>query len=301
MRRTITESAAIQRWFSVIANLLPAQPAAGVIGAAAPPASRPLLRRVIPQSVKDVALGAVLPLLLLAAWDAATRLELVSSQMLVSPAQVLETFLDLLKTGELFGHLKISVLRVLEGFALGAGAGFLVGATLGLSKRAERYGEPFLRIILQIPILGWLPFLLLALGFGEPFKIVFISLGAFYPMTLNTFEGIKGVSNEYREVGRVFEFGRFTLLRKIVLPAAVPSIFTGIRLGLGTAWMLIVGAELVAATEGVGYMMTMGRQLFQMDVVLVGVLTVGATGYLMNQILQAAEKRLLHWRTTMHA
>lgn len=295
------ESAGIQRLFAAVTTLLPAQPAAEAISTSFKLQTPSISRVAIPQVVKTALLGGLIPLLLLVAWEAVTRIELVPSQLLVPPRQVLATFLDLLNSGELQGHLKISILRVLLGFSLGTSAGFLVGAILGLSKRAEKYGGPFFRVLLQIPILGWMPFLLLILGFGELFKIVFISLGAFYPMTLNTFEGIKGVSNEYREVGRVFEFGRLKLLRKIILPAAVPSIFTGIRLGLGTAWMLIVGAELVAATEGVGYMMTMGRQLFQMDVVMVGVVLVGATGYLMNHILKIAEQRLLHWRNTMHA
>lgn len=301
MRRLLLESFGIQRLFSVVTTLLPAQPAAEATGTSLVLKTPSLPRFSIPQSVKDTLLGGVIPVLLLVAWEGVTRLELVPSQLLAPPRQVVATFLDLVKSGELQGHLKISILRVLVGFVLGSSAGFLVGAILGLSKRAEKYGGPFFRVLLQIPILGWMPFLLLILGFGELFKIVFISLGAFYPMTLNTFEGIKGVSNEYREVGRVFEFGRIKLLRKIILPAAVPSIFTGIRLGLGTAWMLIVGAELVAATEGVGYMMTMGRQLFQMDVVMVGVVIVGVTGYLMNHILKVAEQRLLHWRNTMHA
>jgi sulfonate transport system permease protein len=301
MRRLITESVGFQRLLSVTTHLLPAQPAADAVPAGDDRKSQSMEKFTLPNLVKDLLLGGLFPLLLLIAWETLTRLELVPSQLLVPPKQVFSTFVDLMQSGELPTHLKISIIRVLEGFALGATLGFVVGAVLGLSKRAEQYGGPFLKVLLQIPILGWMPFLMLCLGFGELFKIVFISLGAFYPMTLNTYEGIKGVSNEYREVGRVFEFGRFRLLREIIIPSAIPSIFTGIRLGLGTAWMLIVGAELVAATEGVGFMMTMGRQLFQLDVVMVGVIVIGTTGYLMNHILKVAEQRLLHWRTTLHA
>lgn len=301
MRRLITESASFQRLLTVKTLLLPASPAATIPAVADkwtfPSVSFPRLSQI----GRDGLLGALIPLTLLTAWIFVTKRELVPSQLLVPPSQVVATFVELVKSGELQGHLKISLIRVLEGFALGSSAGFIIGAFLGLSKRAEKYVEPFLRIILQIPILGWMPFLMITLGFGELFKVVFIAIGAFYPMTLNTFEGIKGVPNEYREVGRVFEFSRFKLLRKIILPAAVPSIFTGIRLGLGTAWMLIVGAELAAATEGIGYMMTMGRQLFQMDVVMLGVIVVGVTGYSMNFLLKIAEKRLLHWRTTLDA
>lgn len=248
------------------------------------------------QTVIDKGLGLVVPLFMLIAWEAATRLGIVPITLLVPPRQVLETFQSLVSAGELQDGLKVSLARVGAGFLLGASAGFLLGSAMGLSRTIERYVGPLFHSIRQVPLLGLMPLLMLCLGIGELFKVVFIAIGALYPMTLKTYEGIRGVPRSYVEVVRVFEYSRFKLLCKVLLPAALPSIIYGLRLSLGMAWMLVVGAELVAASEGVGYMMTMGRQLFQMDVVLVGVIVIGTVGFMLNQLFVMIETRYLGWR-----
>jgi sulfonate transport system permease protein len=233
-------------------------------------------------------------------WEIATRLKLFPSQLLVPPKQVIFTFVDLLKRGDLLVHLKISLIRVIGGFLLGVSSGFILGIAMGLSKNVERYVGPLFNSIRQIPLLGWMPLLMLWLGVGEAFKVVFIAIGAFYPMVLNTFEGIKNVPREYVEVARVFEYSKLRLLQKVILPAALPSVFTGIRLGLSMSWMLVVGAELVAASEGIGYLMTWGRQLFQFDIVLLGVVIIGTVGLIMNHIVAGFEVYFLRWRKTFN-
>jgi sulfonate transport system permease protein len=137
------------------------------------------------------------------------------------------------------------------------------------------------------------------LGIGETFKIAFISLGALVPMALKTYEGIAAVSPSFLEVARVFEFGRFRQLTRIVLPSALPSILVGLRLSLSEAWMLVVGAELVAASAGIGNTMTVARRLFQTDVVLVSVIVIALTGFVMDQLLGQIEDRFLTWRRVL--
>ncbi len=247
------------------------------------------------RQVKNAALGFVLPILMVVVLEIVTRFEIFPPQIVVPPHVVLATFIDLVKTGELQNHFRISMFRVLSGFAIGATLGFVVGTVSALSARAERILTPMLTAISQVPIFGWVPLMMLWFGLGESFKVVFISFGAFFPMFINTFEGIHSVPRSYIEVARTFEFHPWKLLHKVFLPAAVPSIFTGIKLSLGMSWMLVVGAELIAAGEGVGFMIVWGRQLMQMDIVFVGIFVVGFVGYLMFVSLNAFESSLMRW------
>lgn len=251
--------------------------------------------------IKNKTLGFIIPAVLLIAWEITTHLELFPRQLLVPPEQVISVFLDLLKKGDLIIHLKISLMRVTAGFTMGALAGFILGITMGLSKNAERYLAPSFHCLRQIPVLGWIPLLMLWFGVGEIFKVVFIAIGAFYPMTLNTFEGIRSLPREYIEVARVFEYNRLKLLQKVMLPMALPNILTGIRIGLGMSWMFVVGAELISASEGIGYLMTWGRQLFQLDIVMMGVVIIGIIGLVMHHMVRLIEFYFLGWRRTFNA
>ncbi len=243
--------------------------------------------------LRQVPLGLLAPVLLVAFLEIACSYELFPPQIVVAPHLVLATFLELVQSGELQGNLLISMERVFWGFLLGASSGFLIGTLMALSPRLERLLAPLLSALNQVPLFGWIPLMILWLGIGEWFKVVFISFGAFFPVLVNTYEGISGVPKSYIEVARVFEFSSLRLLKTVLLPAAVPSIFTGIKLALGMSWMLVIGAELVAAGEGVGYMIVWGRQLFQMDLVFVGIIVVGTVGYLMFLLVSLLERRLV--------
>ncbi|NTU52745.1 MAG: ABC transporter permease [Chlorobiaceae bacterium] len=245
--------------------------------------------------VSTVFLGLLVPLLLLITMEVVGTTEILPSQIIVPPHRIYALLLDMLSTGELFGHLRCSVVRVLSGFAIGAGAGFLLGVLMALVPRLQRALTPLLISFNQVPLFGWVPFLMILFGIDEQFKIVFVSLAAFFPMLLNTFEGIHGVPIVYLEVARAFEFNNGKLMRKVLFPAALPSIFTGIKLSLGFSWMSVIGAELIAASEGVGFMIVWGRQLFQMDIVYVGIITVGTVGYVMFRGLEVLESSLMKW------
>jgi len=247
-------------------------------------------------SLPSKALGLILPILLLISWEVGSRLALFPSILLPPPEQVFSTFWGLIKDGSLFSALEITLGRVLEGFALGSVGGFLAGTAMAVSKTVDRYAGPLFHGLRQVPIYGWMPLLILWLGVGEPFKIVFIAVGAFYPMVLNTYEGIKAVPGHYLEVAKVFEYGPFRLFRRVVLPGALPSIFTGLRFALGHCWMLVIGAEFLASTTGIGYMMAWSRTLMQSDVVIVDVLVVGAVGFVLDFLLRQIEHQLLAWR-----
>lgn len=243
----------------------------------------------------DAALPAVVPLTMLVLWQMSASYGWLSPQILPAPAVVFTTFLELLESGEIGGNLLISLNRVVVGFAAGGLLGVVFGVIMGLSKTAEQYLNPLFRAVAQVPSLGWLPFLILLVGIGESLKFIIIAKACFVPMALNSFEGIRNIPRPYLEVGRVFRLGRWALLRRVVLPATVPPLFSGVRLALSHAWIALVVVETFAATEGIGYLMVWGRTLFQIDVVLAGMIVVGAVGLVMDTGLRRIERRLRRW------
>ena len=238
----------------------------------------------------------MLPLALLALWALATHFEWIAPQVLPAPDAVALTFKDALLSGELWANLQISLLRVLAGFAIGLVGGLVLGVAMGLSPTVQDYVYPLFKAFAQVPVLGWLPLLMLLVGIDEALKIILISKAALVPIALNTFKGIRSVPTRYIEVGRVLRFTRWQMLARVVFPAALAPIWNGIRYGLTHAWLALVVVELLASSEGLGFMIVYGRQLFQLDVVLAAVLVVGVVGYALDKVLAAIETRLLGWR-----
>jgi sulfonate transport system permease protein len=254
-----------------------------------PPSSRFSLQR-------SRGIGLILPALLLSAWAIASARSWVPPQILPPPASVGETLLDQLRTGELFLNIGISLTRVAAGFLVGGALGIALGIVMGLSRTVEDYIHPMFKAVSQVPVLGWLPLAMMFLGIGESLKVALIAHASLVPVALNTLKGIRGVSNRYVEVARVFEFSRVQLLRKVILPAAVPSMFVGIRFGITQAWLSLATVELLASSEGLGFMIVWGRQLFQLDLVLSAILVVGLIGLAIDKSLELLEARLLRWK-----
>lgn len=241
--------------------------------------------------------GAVLPLGLVVTLEAVVRLGWLPAYQMPPPSEVLRT-LWLLGEGELWRHLAASLARVASGFALGAGLALLIGAWVGLSRRAEAYLDPLFQALRAIPSLAWVPLLLLWLGIDETPKIVLIALGAFFPLYLAPVSGIRDVDRRLVEVGRLYRLSRPALIRRILLPAALPSLFTGLRGALSMSWMFLVAAELIAATAGLGYLLSDGRETSRPDVVIAAILVLAVLGKLSDELLLRLERRALAWRDT---
>jgi sulfonate transport system permease protein len=170
---------------------------------------------------------------------------------------------------------------------------------MGVSKTAERLFAPLINAIRQVPIIGWIPLIIVWCGIADLSKITFIAIGAFFPMVFSTFEGVRSVSGAYVEVARVFEFSRWKLLRKVIIPGALPSIVTGLRLSLGTSWMLVVWSEVnTRSALGIGDMLDSAREGSRMDVVLVCIIVIGLVAFLINELLGLLEARLSSWKKT---
>lgn len=240
--------------------------------------------------------GWLFPLALLLLWEVSTRLGWVSPQILPAPAAVFETLVDLFRTGEIWPNLWISLVRVFTGFALGVAIGAALGIGMGLSPLFRDYAYPAFRAFNQVPVLGWLPLLMLVVGIDEALKFILIAKAASLPVALNTYQGIRSVPTRYIEVARVFRFTRWQLLTRVVLPAAFAPIWSGVRLGFTHAWLTLVVVELLASSEGIGFLIVYGRQLFQLDVVLAAVIVVGLLGLLLDRALAGVEARLSRWR-----
>src|SRR5580692_1991474 len=212
------------------------------------------------------------PAALLALWSVSAHFGWLAPQILPSPGEVWAALLDMAHSGDLVRNTGISLLRVAEGFTAGSVIGLLLGIAMGLSPKTEDYVKPLFTAFAQVPTLGWIPFLMLLVGIGEPLKVLVIAKAAFVPVTLNTLSGIRSVPPMYAEVGALFRFSRWQLLRKVVLPATVPPIFAGLRYGLTHAWNALVAVELLASAEGLGYLLVWGRQMFWLDTVMVAMI-----------------------------
>lgn len=285
--------------FVPLSPTLPASPLvqAGSARAATPTSTAPAvsLWRRRPQWLR-LLLAWPLPLAVLGLWAVAAHYEWVAPQVLPAPAVVARTFGELLASGELWANLVVSFWRVLWGFLAGAAAGLALGVAMGLSPTVKDYVYPIFKAFSQIPVLGWLPLLMLLVGIDEALKIVLIAKAAAVPIAINTFKGIQGVPTPYIELARVLRFTRWQMLSKVVFPAALAPIWNGIRYGLTHAWLALVVVELLASSEGLGFMIVYGRQLFQLDVVLAAVVVVGAVGFALDKLLALTEAWLLRWR-----
>lgn len=242
------------------------------------------------------ALGLFLPTLLFGLWALSSARGWVAPQILPPPARVGGTLLEGISSGELLQNLSISLARVAAGFAVGGLAGVVLGIAMGLSRRVEDYLYPTFKAVSQVPVLGWLPLAMMLLGIGEGLKVAIIAQATLIPIALNVLSGIRSVPVAFIEVARAFEFSRAQLLRRVILPAAVPALFVGLRHGLTQAWLSLVTVELLASSEGLGFMIVWGRQLFQLDLVLSAIVLVGIVGLLLDKALERVEARLLSWR-----
>jgi sulfonate transport system permease protein len=241
-------------------------------------------------------LGVILPILVLAGWQLATVLHWVKPIFLPSPWSVVTAFKEMLVEEGLLTDFRVSAVIVIEGFFIGASFGLLAGVGAGLSKTVERLLGPLLNSIRQVPPLAWLPLIVLWVGIGPLAKGVMIGKAVFFPVFLNTLQGIRGVSKDYVEVARIFEYNQLTLLRKVVIPAALPSIFVGLRYGAGLAWAVVIAAEMLSGKLGLGYLLMRSQELLLTQQLFVIIVIIGGVGFSVDVVLRRVEGNLLRWK-----
>ncbi|MNG77753.1 putative aliphatic sulfonates transport permease protein SsuC [compost metagenome] len=236
----------------------------------------------------------LVPLALAALWLVASHQHWMSEQILPAPALVWQSAVEF-GSGELWGHLWISLQRLFWGLLVGIGSGLLLGVWLGTSRRAQTLVLPTFVALAQIPTLAWIPLFMLFFGIGELLKLVVLVKAVIVPVTLHTLVGVRDAQPRLREAAAALRLPRHLLLRRLLLPAALPAFLTGTRLALATGWTSLLAVELLASSEGIGYLMVWGRQLFMLDLVFVCILVIGLVGALMEGTFSRLEKRLLYW------
>jgi len=236
------------------------------------------------------------PILLILAWWWVSKSGHYSTDVLVPPQDVWLSFKELLSSGELFQHLSVSLTRLAIGFLVGAASGVLFGILMAVSSQTEAFFLPTFQALRQIPTITLIPILILLLGVDETFKIIIVFKSAFLTVALAAYEATKGVSKNYFEVAKIYQLSTYSVYRKLVLPAIVPPVFTGLRIAFSRSWTILVAAELLASDSGIGQMMQLGREMFRLDVVMVGVVITGIIGFSIDRILKLGEMKLIPWQ-----
>lgn len=246
--------------------------------------------------LQPVILGAALPVILISVWEILSRTGVVPAYQLPAPSVILETIFGLAADGSLWGHIGITVYRVFIGFLIGTAFAVILGAVVGFYSKAEQIFDPMIQAFRSIPSLAWVPLFILWMGIGEPSKVTMIAVGVFFPVYLNVVSGIGGVDRKLIEVGKMYGLNTFQLIKRVILPASLPSFLTGLRSGLGLGWMFVVAAELMGASTGLGYLLVLGQNTLSPETILASIVLFAIIGKLSDWILKTVELRSLHWQ-----
>ncbi|MBA3416830.1 MAG: ABC transporter permease [Chloroflexia bacterium] len=240
----------------------------------------------------------ILPALLLALWQYLVSAEVYRRSQLPAPLDVWRAARQLAAIDQLWIHVQVSAERVAVGFALGGLVATLVGLVVGLSRQAEALLAPTLQAVRAVPSLAWVPLLILWLGIGEGPKLTLIAIGAFFPIYTALVAGIRQIDRKLIEVGRAYGLRGGSLAREVLLPAALPSLLTGLRLGLAQAWLFLVAAELIAASAGLGFLLVDAQNSGRADIIVLTIILLALIGKGSDWLLSIAERRLLRWTDT---
>lgn len=266
--------------------------------ATAAPAAATKARRPRLFGVQRIAAAFVLPIAALVLWELLVRTGLATGRLMPPPSRIAATLYDLAATGELARHIAVTLWRVVVGFVAGAAAGTIAGALTGYSPRLSRFADPTLQALRAIPSIAWVPLFILWFGIFETSKVALIAVGVFFPVYLGVSGAVASVDRKIVEVGRVFRLSGPALVRRILLPAVLPSYVVALRSGLGLGWMFVVAAEFMGASEGLGYLLVDGQQLGKPDQILAAILTFAAVGKLTDTLLVLGTAPLLRWQDT---
>ena len=237
----------------------------------------------------------LVPLFVLLAWQIGSDLCVIQANVLPAPSAVAAAGWRLARSGELWTNVEVSAARALLGFAIGGGIGFAFGMANGLSSFSESLTDSSLQMIRNVPHLALIPLVILWFGIDEQAKIFLVALGVFFPIYVNTLHGVRSVDPHLLEMGRAYGMSERALFLRVVLPGALPSIFVGLRYGLGIMWLTLIVAETISASSGIGFMAMNAREFMQVDVVVFSILVYAALGKLADSTARLLERTTLAW------
>ncbi len=237
----------------------------------------------------------LVPILVLLAWQAGSRFGVIEANVLPAPSAVARAGWHLARSGDLWTNIEVSAARALVGFAIGGGIGFALGMMNGLSSLSENLTDSTLQMLRNIPHLALIPLVILWFGIDESAKIFLVALGVFFPLYVNTQHGVRSVDPQLMEMGRAYGMSDRQLFLRVVLPGALPSVFVGLRYGLGIMWLTLIVAETISASSGIGFMAMNAREFMQVDVVVFSILVYAALGKLADSTARLLERTTLAW------
>ena len=242
-------------------------------------------------------LRSSLPILVfILVWAIAVKQEVLPSTLVASPDEVVFRFFQLAFDGELFGHVFVSLSRILYGFLIGVFLGIFGGVIIGASRYIAVFFESFILVLMPIPPIAWIPLLIIILGIDEGSKIALIAIGCFFTMFISTTYGIRSAERKLVEVAQVLEKGRLGIIFGVLLPSAIPGVLASMRIAMGLSWTLLMASEIIASSQGLGWLMWNARNFSRPDDMLVGMVMVGIMGKLTDLSLVALERYLTRWR-----
>ncbi|MEO7497857.1 MAG: ABC transporter permease [Massilia sp.] len=260
--------------------------------------------------LRGLGVGLVLPAVLIAVWQAVAMAGLVNPQVLPSPLAVVQKWLAYLLplqsfgggnwlawafSGELIVDALGSMFRVVTGFALGAGMALPLGLAMGASARVYAWCNPLVQLLRPIPPIAYIPMAILWFGLGNPPAVFLIALGAFFPVLMNTIAGVRHVDAIYLRAARNLGAGQRTIFLRVILPAAVPYILSGVRIGIGTAFIVVIVSEMIAVNNGLGFRILEAREYFWSDKIIAGMITIGMLGLAIDIGMNRLNNHLLRW------
>ena len=247
------------------------------------------------RKLKDIGIQLIIPIIIVLAWHFTTTYTDTPSSILPSISKVKNAFESMVQTGQLQEDLRVSFTRVTKGYAYSILFGGILGILMGMFPVVKKLFGLITTVIRQIPMIAWVPLVILWCGIGEESKIVVIVIAAFFPIMINTLNGVESTPTGYIEVARLYKLGKIKTFAKVYLPHALPQMLVGLKLGLGVSWMAVVASELIAATAGIGYRMSDARSLMRSDIVIVCMLVIGLVGIIMDKGLSLLFKALTPW------
>ncbi|MDC8758715.1 ABC transporter permease [Janthinobacterium fluminis] len=261
---------------------------------------------------REIGVGCIAPALVVALWQAVAMLGWINAQVLPAPLAVLERWIAYLLpvapradyaghwlawavSGELIVDALGSLYRVAAGFAIGAGLALPLGLAMGARPRVHAWLNPLLQILRPIPPIAYIPLSILWFGLGNPPAVFLIALGAFFPVLMNTIAGVRQVDGIYLRAARNLGASGATLFLRVILPAAVPYILAGVRIGIGTAFIVVIVSEMIAVNSGLGFRILEAREYFWSDKIIAGMVSIGLIGLAIDVAMNRLNKHLLRW------
>lgn len=248
------------------------------------------------ENIRKIALALILPIVIILLWWRATTDGSIPEGILPKISSVGKAFREMINSGQLGEDLWISIRRVFKGFLASALLGIVLGSLIGMFRPVREIFLPIITVIRQIPMIAWIPLIIMWAGIGETSKVIVIVLAAFFPILVNTESGISGTPKSYLEVAKLYKISFWERFTRVYLPHALPQILVGLKLGLGVSWMAVVAAEMIASSTGIGYRLNYSRSMMQANKVIVCMIVIGLIGILMDKLIGWIFSQFTPWK-----